>query len=198
MSKLARTRVRQKDIAGEWLVILMVIVALLAGWGVKSLAENQVSLYQMGNLSLAYPAGWSVSTSDGVTTFKDMRSGGAPPVIQIATIPIVAARPATQTLALEADALALSRAQELVAYRILEMDDTATLHGQPALRVSYVFVLDEPDAFEQHLPLVMLGKDLLTCQGDQVIVFSLQAAQAEFEQAQRHFHKLVDSARASR
>ncbi len=179
----------------EWLVILAVVVALVAGWGIKSYAENQTARYTAGGLSVSYPVGWSASTTaDGAMRFRDMRAGAAPPVFQVQSVRMAGASSVTQTLALEADALALSRAQDMTAYRILETDDAATFRGQPALRVSYVYVLDEPDAFQQHLPTVMLGEDLLTYQQENVVVFSMQAAQDEFDQARSRFRALLESA----
>jgi hypothetical protein len=197
MSTVAnRLRAEWSETYAEWMVILMVVVALAAGWGVKSYAENQAARYTAGGVSVSYPFGWSASTTaDGVLRFRDMRAGGAPSMLEVRSISMAGASSITQTLALEADALALSRAQDLTAYRILETDDAAAFRGQPALRVSYVFVLDEPDAFQQHLPAVMLGEDVLTYQQERVVVFSVQATKDEFDQMQHRFRALLESAR---
>jgi hypothetical protein len=187
----------------EWLVILVAIVALAAGWGVRNYAENQVRPYWLTDrgagaeqaLYLSAPARWlSSRPADGVLRLRDVRAGGLAPTLEARVITIGGVQPFEQLLALEADALSLSRAQELTAYRILEMDDAVTLNGQPALRVSYVYVHDQPHAFEQHLPVVVLGEDLLTYQQGYLVVLSVQAAQGEFDRARRHYEGFLGSA----
>jgi hypothetical protein len=193
MTALADKLHARNEMIAEWIIILMVVVALAAGWGIKSFAENQTVRYTAGDIGLTYPAGWSASTADGVTRFRDTRAGGAPSTLEVRSIGAAGATSITQTLALESDALSLSRAQDLTAYRILDADGTATFRGGLALRVSYVYVLDEPDAFEQHLPVVMLGEDVLTYQDERVVIFSVQAAQDEFNRAHQRFQALLDS-----
>ncbi len=181
----------------EWMVILVVAVALLAGWGVRTYAESWVGRASTATgpaLTVSYPAWWLSSADGGDLRFRDVRAGGVPPAIEVRAANAAQADQAVHALALEADSLSLGRGRELSAYRILSTDTKATYRGAPALEVSYVYVLDKADAFQQQLPVVMLGEDMLVYQAGRVFVFSLQAPQDGFDQAQRRFRALVDSA----
>ncbi len=191
---VGRLRAAWAESYAEWMVILVVAVALAAGWGVKTFAENQVEPYSMAGVDVSYPAGWFASgPAAGVLRFRDTSSGGTPAQIEVRAATAVDAEAAAQALALEADALSLKRARELTAYRVLSSDD-ARYRGQPALHISYVFVQDESNAFRQELPTVMLGEDLLAYQQGKIYVFSLQAPRGEFGGARRHFQALLGSA----
>lgn len=182
-----------RENCGEWLVALVVVVALAAGWGLKAYAENAVEPYAADGLSVSYPAGWLASAPvEGVLRFRNAQAGGAAETLEV-RLAAAGAEPSVEALAIEADALSLERAQDLIAYRVLETGHT-TYRGQPALAVSYVYVADKPDAFQQYLPKVMLGEDLLTFQQERVVIFSLQAPQDEFAAARRYLQALLDSA----
>ena len=181
----------------EWLVIVLVVVALMAGWGLKSYAESRTARHIWGEagVTLSYPLGWLASSPEPDTLrFRDTRAGGVAPALEVRACAAAEGQPISQTLILQADALALSRAQELLAYRILESDATGVYRGAPLLRVSYVYVREEGDPFQQHLPTVMLGEDLLVYQQGRVFVFSLQAAEDGFASLRGHLRSLLDTA----
>ncbi len=194
MTAAKNVRASLGDTYAEWAVIVVLLIALAIGWGIKAATENQMLPYTANGLTISYPSDWSASTTaEGVLRFRDVRAGGVPPVIEVRAIDAADAAVITQTLALEADSLALTRAQELTAYRILEMDDTVAFRGQAALRVSFVYVMDEPSAFEQHLPVVVLGEDWLTWQQGKILVFSRQAPQDAFDKTGPYFQRVMDS-----
>ncbi len=178
----------------EWAVILLVAVALVAGWGVRSYAEGRVERYSAGGLTVAYPASWLPSTlADGTLRFRDMQAGGAPPTLSLRPATAADAQAAAQAVATEADGLALTRGQDLTAYTTLATSNT-TYRGQPARRISYAYVQRGANAALQRLPTVMLGEDLVVYQAGRVYVFSLQASQDEFERVRPRFQAFVDSA----
>ncbi len=179
---------------GEWLVVLVVAVALVAGWGVKSYAETRAERFTAGGVTVSYPAGWLPSKApDGTLRFRDTHAGGRPATITVRPAAAADARSAAEAVAAEAGGLALDRAMNWIAYHVLSADSRASFRGQPAQRLSYVYVDDSASVFEQHLPVVMMGEDLVTYQEGRVYVFSVQAPQGEFAQAQRHFEALVGS-----
>lgn len=177
----------------EWPVILLVALALLAGWATMSYAENQVEPYSADGLSLSYPAHWMPSRpTDGSLRFRDTQAGGVPATITLRPAIACAADVAAAAVAAEADGLALNRGRNLTAYSALSSDGSA-FRGQPARRTAYAYVEDNANAFLQRLPVVMLGEDLVTYQGGRVYVFSLQAPQDSFAEAQRRFVALLNS-----
>lgn len=185
----------RRETWAEALVLGLVALALLAGWALRGYAVWRTSLFAGETLSVSYTYGWTLSEQGGTVRFRDMRSGGIPAEFAVRAVQIVGITSITQTLAFEGDAMILSRAAEMPAYRVLESDSHFQVQGQPALRISYAFVHDDPNAFQQHLPVIMLGEDVLTYQREHLIVFSLQAPEADYSAAQRRFYALVESAR---
>jgi len=176
-------------------VVLVVAVALAAGWGVRYYAEGRVERYSADGVTVAYPATWMPSkAADGTLRFRETQAGGSAVSITVRGAAFANAQSAAQAVAAEADALTLDGKTNWIAYRILSNDAKATFRGQPARRISYVFVEDRPDAFQQYLPVVMLGQDVVTYQNGRVYVLSLQAPQSEFARAQHYFEALLDSA----
>lgn len=178
----------------EWLVVLVVAIALVAGWGLKSYAETRVERYTASGVTVLYPAGWLPSKApDGTLRFRDTHAGARPAVITVRPAAAADAQSAAGAVAAEAGGLALDRAMNWIAYHVITADGKASFRGQPAQRVSYVYVDDSANVFQQSLPTVMMGEDLVTYQEGRVYVFSVQAPQGEFAQAQRHFEALVGS-----
>lgn len=179
----------------EWAVLLLVAVALVAGWGVRAYAEGRVEHYTADGLTVAYPADWRPSkAADGTLRFRDLRAGGVPPTLSVRQASLARPEVAAEAVAMEADSLALTRGQNWTAYTTLSTDAQVTFRGQPARRVSYAYVQDGGNAFLQQVPVVMQGEDLVAYQAGRVYVFSLQAPESEFARVRRHLQTLVDSA----
>lgn len=177
----------------EWMVILLVAIALIAGWGLKASAENAVERYSANGITLSYPAHWMPSRpSDGSLRFRDTQAGGVPATITVRPASACSAEAAAATVAAEAEGLILTHGSNLTAYSTLSTA-SAAFRGQPARRVSYAYVQDNANAFLQSLPVVMLGEDLVTYQQGQVYVISLRATQGEFAAAQGKFEALLGS-----
>ncbi len=177
----------------EWAVILLVAVALVAGWAIKASAENAVEPYSANGITLSYPAHWMPSKpSDGSLRFRDTQAGGVPATITVRPASACSADAAASAVAAEAEGLILTHGSDLTAYSTLSTD-SAAFRGQPTRRVSYTYVEDNANAFMQSLPVVMLGEDLVTYQQGQVYVISLRAPQDEFAEAQRKFEALLGS-----
>ncbi|MGQ9683966.1 MAG: hypothetical protein ACUVX9_15655 [Anaerolineae bacterium] len=179
-----------------WLVWLVVAVALAGGWALKAYAENLSETFARGGVSVRYPAGWVASESDeGVLRFRDPRAGGVAPILEVRSYPGAAGQGVTAALTVQADALALTRARVLSAYRTLETDYGATWRGRPALRVTYAFVRDLPNPALANPPVVVLGEDLMVLDGDRVIVFTLQAPEDQYPRLRGRLEALTASAR---
>ncbi len=184
----------RRETWAEALVLGLVALALLAGWALRDYVGRRTLLFAGETFSVSYPYGWTLSKQGETVRFRDMRSGGIPAEFAVRTMQIAGITSITQTLAFEGDAMILSRAAEMPAYRVLESDNRFQVQGQPALRIAYAFVHDDPNAFQQHLPVVMRGEDVLTYQGERLVVFSLQATEADYATAQRRFYAFVESA----
>jgi hypothetical protein len=116
------------------------------------------------------------------------------PRLEVQNRPLEGGESALKVLSTAADSLAMERAGKWISFRTQDRQDTI-FQGQPALLVDYMFVEDDPNALDPHLPVVMQGKDLLAWQGGRLWIWIVQAEVPRFPQAERLFQMLIDSAK---
>ncbi len=186
-----RARARQKDRLVDWIVVAMIVVALLAGWGVKAAAEGRTVMAEAGGLQLCYPAGWlRTEVEPPVLLRVEEWLGPARSVITVQRRPLP---PVDNPLAAVQQALTLERARAWTAYRTLETDENATIAGRTAGRIAFGYVEANPNPFLQTMPVVMYGEDYLIRAGSDVYIVTLTAAEAYYERAKGALNPVVRS-----
>ena len=185
-------RAQRRDRWVSWIVVGVVVVALLLGWLVKTAAEGRAVSYEVDGTRVRYPVGW-------------MRATVQPPVLlqvedrlapSFRTTLTLQRRPVPQSgrpLAAVQQNLALERARTWTAYRVLGVQEAATIEGRTGMRVTFAYVETNPDPFLETVPVVMHGEDFLLPVGNGVYVVTLTAAEANYAQAQKHLRTLVRS-----
>jgi len=186
-----RARAQQHDRLVDWLVVAMIVIALLAGWGVKAAVEGRTVVAEAGGLQLRYPAGWlKVNAEPPVLLRAEEWLGPARSVITVQRRPLPAVE---NPLAAVQQALTLERARGWTAYRTLETDENASIAGRPAQRVAFGYVEANPNPFLQTMPVVMYGEDYLIRAGNEVYIVTLTAAEAYYDRAKSALGPVVRS-----
>lgn len=176
---------RRRDRWVDLLVIAVVLLALALGWAAKTAAEGRQVPVEIAGGRVRYPAGWVRADAQPpfLLRVEDRLAAGFRTALTIERFPLPPATerplPAVQQL------LALDRGSGWTAYRVLRVQEPASVAGQSGLRVDFAYVETNPDPFQETLPVVMHGSDYLFAQGDQVYVFTLVAAEANYERSQR-------------
>lgn len=192
----------------EWVVVVVVVVALLAGWGLKTVVESETATFSGDGVTLAYPAGWVREDNlEGGVIFRasDMRSGSLYPthVTLAATealpqLPVDPGAAAFDKMTPAITAWSFQRGQELTAFRVLDTAPTQ-IGGREGAVLHYAYVA-EPLAgpFRQALPVVVEAMDYLIPTGDRTLVLTVAADGAQFQAANvRWFQTLLSSVRLS-
>ncbi|MFN8457945.1 MAG: hypothetical protein U0401_25390 [Anaerolineae bacterium] len=183
----------------EWVVVVVVAIALLLGWLLKTSIESRTDAFNGAGVSLSYPAAWLREPNPAeeglVFQASDLRSGS---LFRTNVALRMAAPPAN--LAASEDKLTsavttwtFGRSQVLDNYRILATE-TAQVGGQPAGRVVYTFV-NEPIAnpYRWALPVVVEAVDYVFLHQGQVYVLTLAADGNRFEPEQGRFEAIIRS-----
>jgi hypothetical protein len=163
-----------------WFVVVVTLIALLLGWGLKSFTEGGTRAVSEGGISASVPAGWLVNANDaGPLTSGQTETGlvfSSWDPLDPGTRYYVSLLPggAQDDLAAAAAIRNLSRAQHLTAYRVLERTPV-TLKGRAGYRVSFAYV-NASDPGEA--PVVYEGVDYYFADGDQIIVATLETTGA--------------------
>lgn len=181
----------------DWAVVGLLIVALLLGWAVMAAAQGQRVTYTdvETGISVRYPEGWLVQDAeDAAFRVVDASAERWPTTYAVRSLPVDPAAPATSTLSMILNNVSLTRAQQNTAYRLFTVEEGQEIDGQPSMEASYVFVAESDDLYVQRMPAVMLGRDVAILQGSQALVFSLEAPEGSFDQAEEAFRRFIASA----
>jgi hypothetical protein len=190
----ARTR---RDRWADWAVIGCLVLALLLGWAVMALAQGRRNTYanSEAGFTVRYPADWLQRDTEGsALRVVDPASGSYKTTFEIRTAMLDQTQDPASALALVLNNASLSRAQKTSAYRLFDIVEGQEIDGWPSMEATYVFVHEPSDIFVQQMPVVILGLDIAVAGPEQAYVFTLLAAQENFDQAEAMFRKFVKSA----
>lgn len=176
----------------HYFVLLYAAVSILVALNLRGTIINETIPYSdlETGIRARYPAGWLIDTGDDyVFRVRNISQVGFKTSIQIAVRP-VSLNTTTRNLL---DALSLSRAQTLTAYRVLAIEEGFRLPADvPATRMRYVYVEVAPEATLQRLPSVVEAFDLIAIREGQAIIISFAADADAFEEELPQFERFVD------
>jgi hypothetical protein len=173
-----------------WAVVLLTLVALAAGWLLKSSVENRSRSFMSGSTSAQAPAGWLVLNPEGneVLHITDRTSAGfgTTYLIQVEAVP--ADTQASQVASL----ITLERGNALTGYRVLNQQEVS-VQGQPAIQIDYVYVESADNLNNAILPAVVHGLDYIFIKTGQAGIVSYRADQSVFETDLGRFNRFLVS-----
>jgi hypothetical protein len=178
------------DRFAEITVVAVTIIALLAGWMVKSNVEGRSIAFDVQGISGLAPAGWLQDQvkNDEILHTTDISSNGFGTTYYIRQLPL-----ATDTeVGAVASLLTLDHGQKLTAYRVLDQE-RVTVAGRDAYELSYVFVASNPDFTHDQFPKVVRGVDYIFISGDQAVVVTYWADENNFDLDLDRFHQFLAS-----
>lgn len=178
------------DRFAEITVVVVAVIALLAGWMFKSSVENRSVSFESNGISAQAPAGWFQANieSDEVLHTTDLSADGFGTTYIVRKMPLAADTAAGQIASL----LTLERGQKLTAFRVLDQQ-FVTVTGREAFEVSYVFVESNPDLTHAQLPLVVRGVDYIFLNGDSAVIVTYWAGESNFDLDLGRFHAFLKS-----
>jgi hypothetical protein len=148
--------------------------------------------YNAGGLQVRYPAGW-VRVNVEAPILLRVENRLATPFRTTLMLQQLPMPQGGKPLAAVQQSLALERGRAWIAYRVLRVEEPATVEGHTGMRVAFAYVEANPNPFLETVPVVMHGEDFLLPAGDKVYVATLTAAEENFAQAQRYLRSLVRS-----
>jgi len=193
-----REQAQRRDRWVSWLVIGVFLVALLLGWVVKAAAEGRTVAHEAGNLRVRYPAGWVRTEAEPPVLLRVEDRWAAPfrttLTLQRRPLPPDGEKP----VGIVQQALTLERARDWTAYRVLRMEESASIEGRTGMRVTFAYVETNPNPFLETVPVVMYGEDFLFPVGDQVYIVTLTAAEANYARGQKALRAFLRSLQVER
>jgi hypothetical protein len=188
----------------EWVVVLVVAAALIAGWWLKTSIENSTILFSGPEVSLNYPASWLREVSPETATLfsaSDIRSGSlyrSHVTVQVndalPKIPGGAGKLDIDQMTPAITAWSFQRGQELSGFRALGTEP-AQVGGAPAAVLQYAYVSDPISSpFGRALPVVVEAADYLVPLGEKTVIVTVAADGMRFdEENSRWFQPILRS-----
>lgn len=183
----------------EWIVFVVVAVALMLGWFLKMSVENSTATFSGAGISINYPATWlrepGAGAADLLFKVSDLRSGSLYPTnltLQM-TEPAQAPVGDEDKLTPSVTSWGFGRSQTLDNYRVLSTK-SVTLAGQPAAQIDYTYVSNPiASPYRQALPVVVEATDYLTLFQDKLYIITIAADATRFEQNKDRFETVLQS-----
>jgi hypothetical protein len=183
----------------EWIVLVVVAVALLAGWFLKLSVEGQTETFSDGTISLSYPTTWlrepALPGEALVMKASDLHSTSLyRPNIAIHLTQAAPALPgADDRLTPTVTTWTFGNSQKLSHYRVLATEKVE-IASQPAIKIDYTYI-SEPIAspYRRALPVVVEAVDYVILNQDQAYVVTLAADAQDFEPEQGRFKTILSS-----
>jgi hypothetical protein len=175
------------------LTLLVGALALLYGLNMRATTLNATEVYTnvQAGIRVSYPRTWLLDEGgDHVFRIRDMSRVGFKTTISISIQPVGTGMTASNVL----DGLNIARPQTLATYGILSEEVDYTLpddSGATALNYTYVEVENNP--FVESVPVVVLGRDILTIKGGQAIIITFRADSLTFDQDIAIFNRFLES-----
>jgi hypothetical protein len=178
------------DRYAEITVILVTIIALIAGWFYKSSVENSSVPFNLEGITAQAPKGWlqSQPSGDELLRTTERSSNGFSTTYILRKIPLAANTTASQV----SNILTLGHGQDLLAFRVLDQRDV-TVFNKSAYEVSYVFVESNPNMTHKNVPSVVRGVDYIFVNGNYAVVVSFWADENNYQFDLDRFHTFLGS-----
>jgi hypothetical protein len=178
------------DRYAEITVVALTAIALLVGWMFKSSVESRSVPFTSGAVSAVLPAGWLQSEGkDGdLVRVTDRTSSGFATTYKIRYAEV--SKDVTYDQFASADTRSLG--QNLIAFRVLSQQQ-ATVNGQDAFELKYVFVESDPNAARQELPVVVQGLEYIFIKDGKAVAITYWASQAEYDAGLNLFQGFLTS-----
>lgn len=168
---------------GNYFTILLGVVAVFLLFNLRAAARNATSVYQNSQEGIIalYPAGWLLderNPDDYIFRVRDMQQIGFKTAFQVSTRTISS----ETTVRTVFDSLTMQRSQSLTAYRTLSVEPYLGFEEREASAANYQFVATNPNPFQESVPSVVRGIDILTINRDQAIIITMLADAATFDE----------------
>ncbi len=166
----------------EWIVWVVVVAGLALGWLLASYVQGQTRSVTAANMTLSYPATWTVTTEPGAAFIAyDLHNGGVfGPRVGMWQKAKKDLFPVEGSLNDAATNWAMAYQNQLDGFRLLNLNK-AKVQGRDAVQVEYAYLMDSPQgAANGAMPALMHGVDTLVVSGDNVGILTFAAQSQDF------------------
>lgn len=181
-----------RQIWSNYFTITVGVVAFLLLVSIRNASLNAFSVYEnnVEGIVAYYPQDWLIDEDgdeDYIFRVQNAREIGFNTTFLVSTRTVGADVTARAVF----DILAMERSQILASYRLLSVSHYDGL-GDVQARVGYYsYVSADPNPFQESIPVVVRGADVLILSGEQVIVVTMLSSDDSFAENFRLFERFL-------
>lgn len=177
---------------GNFIALVVGVLSFVIVLNMRNVIENAQSVYVNDRVGLTayYPSDWLLDESNSQYVFRveNVQERGFKTSYTVSIQPISA----NTSLRTIFDILSMQRAQTLAAYRVLSIEDFDQLSGDSvAQSITYTYVATDANPFLEALPVVVVGKDVVTFSRGQAIIITLLSESSQFDANLRQFETFI-------
>lgn len=178
------------DRYAEIAVIVVTLVALLAGWFYMGSVESRTLPFEAEGIKASAPAGWIQSEPGGdvLMQVRQRASAGFQTEYTVTQQPLTAESGLNEVVSL----LTIRYGQELTAFRVLSQQ-AVIVDGREAYEISYAYVEADPNISHLDLPVVVRGLDYIFLNGEKAVIATYRASEAEYQGGLAAFLRFIHS-----
>ncbi len=183
------TRQRWSHYITVALGILAVVILINLRANIQSAASQYVNNAE--GITAYYPQNWLLEESDGtdyIFRVSNLREIGFKTTFQVSVEPVNQLTTSRTIF----DALSMQRAQNLTAFRRLSIEPYTGSADFEATTANYLYVATDTNPFQQSVPVVVRGIDILTLTRDQAVIITMLSNADTFEENLVLFEQFVN------
>jgi hypothetical protein len=179
----------------HYLTMGFALFALIVGLNLRSslLYETLEYFDPEAGIRVSYPVGWLIDTRQEAYIFRaqDTSRVGFKTTLQISTLPVAAGMTARNVL----DDLVLTRLDLLANFgvQVQSLDSFVLPDGERASLMEYNYVYRERNPFQESIPIVVLGRDILVLRSGQAILITFLSDAEAYEDNLEIFQRFLAS-----
>ena len=182
----------------EWAVLLTVAAALIIGFVLQMVIQQQTATGPVGAGAVLYPAGWAQIEEEGAGFAAADLNGSGPlgPRVSLREFDKATLLPSLigpeGTLRDAATNWSLQRGKDLVGYRVLDITETR-VQGREAYNVESAYLLESTlGAGTNGMPGLMHGVDTVVESGDKYYILTFAAEASQFDNVSSVHERLLN------
>jgi hypothetical protein len=174
----------------DWAVIIITVIAVLAGWFIKNSVLNRSIAFSGSGITAQTPEGWLTTKVEGteILHVTNPLAAGFGTTYTIENIPVATDATVDQVVS----TLTLQRGQSMNSFRVLEQQ-AVTITGRAAYEISYVYVESNSNLTHNDIPNVVQGLDYIFMNGNHAIVATYWADEKEYASDVARFQRFLSS-----
>jgi hypothetical protein len=176
-----------RDRYAELLVVVVVIAALVVGWGVKAGAESRVVHIEGTGFKASYGQNWVREQPKQPEVLKITDPGSGARFHTTITVSRLENAGPNQQVAMS---LNQERASDRQLYQILG-GETIQWRGRETYRNDFAYVYVSPDLLNPTVPVVLHGVDYVFQHGSAIYVITCLADESVYDQAWGQFERFL-------